>query len=86
MWLPRRCPADASRRGRCGADAIRLPTYARRRSGAAETEGDAILHADAVRQEFGLDGTGVRIGGASIVRSDIACINGVIHIIDAVLA
>ena len=43
-------------------DAIRLPSYARRRAGAVTTEGDAILRADAVRQQFGLDGTGVRVG------------------------
>src|SRR6185295_5601786 len=41
-------------------DAIRLPTYARRRVGKVTTEGDAILYSDAVRQQFGLDGTGVR--------------------------
>ena len=32
-------------------NAIRLPTYARRRAGRCTTEGDAILHADAVRQQ-----------------------------------
>ena len=46
-------------------DAIRLPTYARRRTGAALTEGDAILYADAVRQQLGVDGTGVRVGVVS---------------------
>jgi hypothetical protein len=46
-------------------DAVRLPTYARHRSGVATSEGDAILHADAVRQLFGVDGTGVRVGVAS---------------------
>jgi len=46
-------------------DAIRLPTYARRRTGTALTEGDAILHTDAVRAQFGLDGTGVRVGVVS---------------------
>jgi hypothetical protein len=43
-------------------DAIRLPSYARRRAGAVTTEGDAILRADAVRQQLALDGTGVRVG------------------------
>ena len=42
-------------------DEIRLPSYARRRIGAATSEGDAILHADAVRG-LSLDGTGVRVG------------------------
>jgi hypothetical protein len=46
-------------------DAIRLPTYARARAGNPLTEGDAILHADAVRAQFGLDGTGVRVGVVS---------------------
>jgi hypothetical protein len=43
-------------------DAIRLPTYARRRTGNALTEGDAILSADTTRAQFALDGTGVRVG------------------------
>ena len=43
-------------------DAIRLPTYARRRAGNVTTEGDAILRSDAVRQQLALDGTGVRVG------------------------
>jgi hypothetical protein len=43
-------------------DSIRLPTYARRRAGNVTTEGDAILFADAVRQQLSLDGTGVRVG------------------------
>jgi len=43
-------------------DAIRLPTYARRRAGNVTTEGDAILGSSAVRQQLGLDGTGVRVG------------------------
>jgi hypothetical protein len=46
-------------------DAIRLPTYARARTGNTLTEGDAILHADAARAQFGLDGTGVRVGVVS---------------------
>ena len=43
-------------------DAIHLPTYARPRAGNVTSEGDAILHADAVRAQFALDGTGVRVG------------------------
>src|SRR3954466_6258910 len=43
-------------------DSVRLPTYARRRAGNVITEGDAILFADAVRNQFALDGTGVRVG------------------------
>src|SRR5262249_5573765 len=45
--------------------AIRLPTYARHRSGRVTTEGDPILHADAVRQQLAVDGTGVRVGVVS---------------------
>jgi hypothetical protein len=41
---------------------IRLPNYAIRRTGAVDTEGDAILHADAARTAFGIDGTGVKVG------------------------
>ena len=43
-------------------DFIRLPAYARHLTGAVTTEGDRILHADAVRQQLSLDGTGVRVG------------------------
>jgi len=43
-------------------DAIRLPTYARRRVGNVTSEGDAILRSDAVRAQLALDGTGVRVG------------------------
>ena len=43
-------------------DMIRLPTYARSRVGSFNTEGDAILNADAVRGAYALDGTGVRVG------------------------
>jgi len=46
-------------------NAIRLPAYARHRIGAATTEGDVQLGADAVRQQFSLDGTGVRVGVVS---------------------
>ena len=43
-------------------DYIRLPTYARHLVGATTSEGDRILHADAVRQQLSLDGSGVRVG------------------------
>ncbi|MBZ5558429.1 MAG: choice-of-anchor D domain-containing protein [Acidobacteriia bacterium] len=43
-------------------DEIRLPTYARRRAGTAVSEGDSILHTDAVRNQWFLDGAGVRVG------------------------
>jgi hypothetical protein len=41
---------------------IRLPNYPVRRIGSVTTEGDAILHSDAVRSQLGLDGTGVKVG------------------------
>jgi hypothetical protein len=41
---------------------VRLPTYARHRIGAVTTEADPILETDAVRQQFSLDGSGVRVG------------------------
>ncbi len=43
-------------------NSIRLPTYARRRTGTVASEGDTILHADTVRATWGLDGSGVRVG------------------------
>jgi hypothetical protein len=43
-------------------DFIRLPTYARRHTGLFSTEGDKILRADLARQQWSLDGTGVRVG------------------------
>jgi ASPM-SPD-2-Hydin domain-containing protein/subtilase family protein len=46
-------------------DAVRLPTYARRHIGGVTTEGDSILHTDAVRQQLSIDGTGVRVGVVS---------------------
>jgi hypothetical protein len=44
---------------------VRLPTYARRRAGSVDTEGDAILHAIDARQQLGIDGTGVRVAALS---------------------
>jgi len=46
-------------------NAVRLPTYARHRTGLVTSEGDSILHSDAVRSQFKLDGTGVRVGVVS---------------------
>src|SRR5262245_4963685 len=43
-------------------DFIRLPAYARHLAGTVMTEGDKILHTDAVRSQLSLDGTGVRVG------------------------
>ncbi|MEE8370462.1 MAG: S8 family serine peptidase [Dehalococcoidia bacterium] len=41
---------------------VRLPNYAITHAGSVMSEGDAILRADLVRAEFGVDGSGVRIG------------------------
>ena len=41
---------------------VRPPTYAMRHAGAVTTEGDAILGADIARHDFGVDGTGIRVG------------------------
>lgn len=41
---------------------VRLPNYAIRRTGSVDTEGDAIIHADTARAQFGVDGTGVNVG------------------------
>lgn len=41
---------------------IRLPNYGITQSGSVTSEGDAILQANLVRADFGVDGTGVRIG------------------------
>jgi hypothetical protein len=41
---------------------IRLPTYAVRSAGSVQSEGDAILNADVARQQFGVDGRGVKVG------------------------
>jgi hypothetical protein len=62
--------------------AIRLPTYTRHRSGAVTTEGDAILNALTARHQFGLDGTGVRVGVVSdglkgVFESDCRTCTGV---------
>jgi hypothetical protein len=41
---------------------IRLPSYARRHSGAVVTDGDAIHASNLARAQFGVDGTGVKVG------------------------
>jgi O-glycosyl hydrolase len=41
---------------------VRLPSYAIRHTGAVVSEGDAIHGASAARPQFGVDGTGVRVG------------------------
>lgn len=41
---------------------IRLPDYGFTNTGAVESQGDAILQAEAARNQFGVDGTGIRIG------------------------
>jgi Subtilase family len=41
---------------------VRLPSYAIRHAGTVVTEGDAIHGASTARPQFGVDGTGVRVG------------------------
>ena len=41
---------------------VRLPAYAVRHAGAVVSEGDAIHNASVARPQFGVDGTGVRVG------------------------
>src|SRR6267378_2029254 len=41
---------------------IRLPDYGVKSAGSVDSQGDGILKANLVRQQFGLDGTGVRVG------------------------
>lgn len=41
---------------------IRLPDYGFTNTGSVDTEGDAILQAEAARNQFGVDGTGIRVG------------------------
>lgn len=41
---------------------IRLPDYGFTNTGTVDTQGDSILKANLVRQQFGVDGTGVRVG------------------------
>jgi hypothetical protein len=41
---------------------MRLPDYGFTSTGSVDTQGDSILKADIARQQFGVDGTGVRVG------------------------
>ncbi len=41
---------------------IRLPDYATIDTGSTDSQGDSALKAELARQEFGVDGTGVRVG------------------------
>ena len=41
---------------------IRLPDYGVTNTGSVESQGDAILQATAARSQFGVDGTGIRVG------------------------
>ena len=41
---------------------IRLPFYGIPQTGSVTSQGDSILQADLVRQQFGVDGTGFRVG------------------------
>ncbi|HEV2351830.1 MAG TPA: S8 family serine peptidase [Terriglobia bacterium] len=44
---------------------VRLPTYAVHMTGSVDTEGDVILRAEQARQQFLVDGTGVKVGAIS---------------------
>jgi hypothetical protein len=41
---------------------IRLPDYGFTNTGSVDSQGDAILQADVARSQFGVDGTGIRVG------------------------
>ncbi|MGH9684407.1 MAG: S8 family serine peptidase [Candidatus Acidiferrales bacterium] len=41
---------------------VRLPDYGFTNTGSVESQGDAILQAEAARSQFGVDGTGIRVG------------------------
>jgi hypothetical protein len=41
---------------------IRLPDYGRTNTGSVDSQGDAILQAEAARSQFGVGGTGIRVG------------------------
>ena len=41
---------------------IRLPDYGFKSTGSVDSEGDQILQAAQVRSQFGVDGTGIRVG------------------------
>lgn len=53
---------------------------------AADIGGKKLTPASVNGEELHVDGThGVTVNGAKVVSADIACINGVIHVIDTVL-
>jgi len=53
---------------------------------AADVAGKKLSPASVQGQALHVDGTnGVTVNGAKVVTADIACTNGVIHVIDAVL-
>jgi uncharacterized surface protein with fasciclin (FAS1) repeats len=53
---------------------------------AADIAGKTLSPASVNGEELTVDGTdGVTVNGAKVVSADIACTNGVIHVIDAVL-
>ncbi|KAB7643750.1 fasciclin domain-containing protein [Polymorphobacter fuscus] len=53
---------------------------------AADVAGKTLTPASVNGEELHVDGTdGVTVNGAHVVTADIACSNGVIHVIDAVL-
>jgi len=53
---------------------------------AADISGKTLAPASVNGEELDVDGTdGVTVNGANVVTADIACTNGVIHVIDTVL-
>jgi len=58
---------------------IRLPDYGFTNTGSVESQGDAILQAATARSQFGVDGTGIRVGvisdgiGGIFATACIAC-------------
>jgi len=53
---------------------------------AADVSGKKLTPASVQGQSLNIDGTnGVTVNGAKVVKADIACTNGVIHVIDTVL-
>jgi len=53
---------------------------------AADLAGKTLTPKSAGGEELHVDGTkGVTVNGAHVTKADIACSNGVIHVIDAVL-
>lgn len=59
-WVPVNRVTELAQLG--AVSSLRLPDYARHRTGSVNSAGDALHKADAVRNSLGFDGTGVRIG------------------------